>query len=235
MGVDPKAYAAWRASRLGSTTEELEQRLVFELAGPLEGKRLLDVGCGDGAYCFAAAERGAVVTGIDPSDEMLAAARARADRRRGPTSSWGRGAQIRFLSGDAERLPFADESFDTVLAVTVLCFVREPARALGEIARVLVPGGRLVLGELGRRSVWAAWRRLRGLLGSSTWRSARFSTSRELRRLVEAAGLRGYRTRGAIFYPPIGSAARVLSPLDARLGRITSWGAAFVAVSAVKG
>jgi ubiquinone/menaquinone biosynthesis C-methylase UbiE len=64
--------------------------------------------------------------------------------------------------GRAEQLPFEDASFDLVIAVTVLGFVPDAQRAVGEMARVLVPGGRVVLGELGRYSVRAAERRVRG-------------------------------------------------------------------------
>lgn len=52
---------------------------------------------------------------------------------------------------------------------------------------------------------------------------------------MEAAELRVEQVRGAVFYPPVGLAARSLVRIDAPLGRITSWGAAFLALSAVKG
>lgn len=71
-------------------------------------------------------------------------------------------------------MPFPDASFDFVLAGTVLCFLRDAQAALREISRVLVPGGRLVIGELGRWTAWAAGRRIRGWQGDPTWRRARF-------------------------------------------------------------
>lgn len=120
MSVDPQTYATWRRTLLGSITEELEQRLVFDLAGPLAGRRVLDVGCGDGAYSVTAAERGGIVTGIDSSEDMLAAARHRAERV---------GHSVSFVTADAERLPFADRSFDVIFAITLLCFVKHPLRA----------------------------------------------------------------------------------------------------------
>jgi ubiquinone/menaquinone biosynthesis C-methylase UbiE len=72
--------------------------------------------------------------------------------------------------GRAEDLPFGDASFDVVLVVTVLCFLADAAGPIQEMARVLVAGGRPVLGELGRFSTWAVWQRLRSWLGSTTWR-----------------------------------------------------------------
>src|SRR3990170_4708341 len=101
----------------------------------------------------------------------------------------GAGLDITFVEGDAGVLPFADATFDTVTAVTVLCFVPDAEHAVREIARVLRPGGRLVIGELGRYSPWAAKRRISGWLGSATWRKARFKSAAELRGIVEAAGL----------------------------------------------
>jgi SAM-dependent methyltransferase len=100
------------------------------------------------------------------------------------------------------------------------------------MARVLRPGGRLVLGELGRWSAWAATRRLKGWLGASTWKAAHFRSAGALRTLLEQAGLSVDAVHGAVFYPPIGVCARLLAPLDPWLGHRTTTGAAFIALSA---
>ena len=221
----PARYARWRQTRLGQITERLECELILEMAGPLEGRRALDVGCGDGTYALAAARRGARVSGVDRSLPMLEAARKRAEEL---------GLRVARVAGDARSLPFGREIFDVVFAVTVLCFVEDAARAVGEMARVLKPGGRIVVGELGRWSLWAASRRLRGWLGSRTWRRARFRSAAELERLLGAAGLVTARVEGAVYYPPMASAARWMAPVDPRLRRLTTWGAAFVAVAAHK-
>jgi SAM-dependent methyltransferase len=225
LSATPLEYASWRASTLGSITERLERAVVLDLAGPLHGRDVLDVGCGDGAYALAAARAGARVTGLDRSAAVLDAARA------GAASE---GLALDLQVGDATALPFAAARFDVVLAVTVLCFVDEPARAVAEMARVLRPGGVLVLGELGRWSAWAAWRRVRAWAGSRTWRAARFWSAGELRSLVRDAGLVPGAVRGAAFHPPVGAAARLLEPVDAYLGRATRMGAAFVAVRALR-
>lgn len=218
-------YARWRSSPLGAITERLEVQLVFELAGALEGKQVLDVGTGDGTYALEAARRGAKVTGIDLDPAMLAAARVRARSA---------GVAITFHEASAETLPFDDGSFDVVFAVTVLCFVSDADAAAREMTRVLAPGGRLVLGELGRFSAFALERRLRGWLGASSWERARFWSRSELEALVRAAGLDAVETRGAIFYPPSDRAARIAGPLDPLLTRLGAKGAAFLAQRADK-
>ena len=223
--IGPQAYLSWRAASLGAITEELEQRQVMDMMGELSGRRVLDAGCGDGALVRAAASRGADVTGIDTDPAMLAVARSRAAQA---------GLHATFMEGPVERLPFPNASFDVVVSITVLCFVADAAGAVREMVRVLRPGGRLVLGELGRWNVWAMRRRVRGWLGSATWKAARFRTASELRALAKGAGLSVTAIRGAVYYPPVGFLARLLAPIDSRLGRLTTFGAAFIALSAVR-
>lgn len=109
--ISPKADARWRESELGALTESLEKGAVFTLAGNLDGLRVLDVGCGDGAYSIHAALSGAEVTGLDISRAMLDAAQQRANAA---------GVSIEWREGRAEALPFPAGSFDLVIAVTVL-------------------------------------------------------------------------------------------------------------------
>lgn len=223
--LGPEVYARWRASGIGATTERLERRLILELIGDIGRCRVLDVGCGDGEFALELARRGAIVTGIDASAAMIDAARARAKQHN---------ADVTFQVAMAEHLPFPTERFDVVTAVTILCFVEDAAPAFREIAGVLRPGGRLVIGELGKWSTWAAGRRIRAWLGSRLWRLGRFRTANELRGLAEQAGLVVEDLRGAVYYPRWGLAARLLSPFDPALGRLTTIGAGFVALSALK-
>jgi ubiquinone/menaquinone biosynthesis C-methylase UbiE len=193
MNITPETYARWRESALGTLTEQLEQRAIFSLVGDPSGLRVLDVGCGDGVYAVELSQKGGKVFGLDRSLPMLAAARTRA------ISS---GAGVRLCQGAAQSLPFRDASFDLVLAVTALCWIPEPVVALKEMNRVLRPGGAVIIGELGRWSLWALARRFQNWLGTSTWKRAHFWTARELREILASAGLRASDIRGAVYYPP---------------------------------
>jgi ubiquinone/menaquinone biosynthesis C-methylase UbiE len=92
------------------------------------------------------------LTGLDLTPDMLALAEARARDM---------GRDIRLIEGDAMALPFADESFDTVVCTYALCSVPDDARAIAEMHRVLRPGGRLILVDHVRSSIpplfWLQW------------------------------------------------------------------------------
>lgn len=223
--LGPEAYARWRASQLGEITERLERELILELVGDVKGRKVLDIGCGDGELALLLSKRGASVVGVDASGAMIEAAKAKAPRH---------DADIAFQVAQAQQLPFAAETFDVVTAITILCFVQDARPVFREVSRVLRPGGRFVIGELGKWSTWAVQRRIRAWLGSPLWRRGRFRTAGELRALAQNAGLSVQAVRGAIFYPRLGAAARLMEPLDPFLGRLGTFGAGFVALSAAK-
>ncbi|WP_457107194.1 class I SAM-dependent methyltransferase [Methylobacterium sp. P5_C11] len=108
--------------------------LIRESFAPLPGKRILDIGCGPGTLARRLVDEGAVVTGIDPGTAALAKARAAVP-------------EARFEVAGGEALPFPDASFDGAVLLNALHHVPDPAAALVEAARVLVPGGRLVVVE----------------------------------------------------------------------------------------
>ena len=222
----PDIYAAWHLSSLGEITDALELRLILRLVGPLQGQSVLDVGCGDGTLALVYARRGAGrVSGCDPDPRMIDRARALAACRE---------PSISLAVARSQGLPYADHSFDVVTCITVLAFVPDAEIAIREMARVLRPGGRLVIGDLGKWSCWAVRRRVRGWLGATLWRAAHFRTANGLARIVKSVGLSVGEINGAIFFPPWTPLARLMAPFDSALGKITTLGAAFVAVKATK-
>ena len=101
-----------------------------------EGDRVLDVACGSGNATIPAALTGANVTGLDLTPELLEAGRTNAARA---------GVEIDWVEGDAEQLPFDDESFDAVISVFGCMFAPDQRRTAMELARVLKPGGRMAV------------------------------------------------------------------------------------------
>jgi SAM-dependent methyltransferase len=97
------------------------------------GSRVLEVGCGTGRTSCYLAKQGYAVTALDLREDMLAKARRRAEAE---------GAQVDFVQGSVEALPFANDTFDAVLAESVTIFTDAP-KSLAEYARVLRPGGKL--------------------------------------------------------------------------------------------
>jgi 2-polyprenyl-3-methyl-5-hydroxy-6-metoxy-1,4-benzoquinol methylase len=219
--LGPEVYARWRASKIGATTERLERQLILELIGNIAGRRVLDVGCGDGEFAVELAKRGAIVTGIDVSAAMIDAARSRARQKN---------ADVAFQVAIAEELPFPAEQFDAVTAITILCFVDDATPVFREIAGCCDPRAsrhrRATVEQGGRASHRAA--RLAAL---AAWP---VPTASELRNLAKQAGLDVKTVRGAIYYPRWRFATRLLSPFDPSLSRLTTIGAGFVALSAVK-
>ncbi len=140
--------------------------------------RVLEVAVGTGrnlAHYDAAAD----VSGVDLSPEMLAFAKQYA-------AELGRDVDLR--EGDAAHLPFPDGSFDTVVCALSLCSIPDPARAVAEMSRVLVPGGQLLLlDHVG--STWPPLYAAQWLVEQLTRRLAGEHQTRRQLPMVEAAGL----------------------------------------------
>lgn len=120
----------------------------------------------------------ATVTGLELSPEMLARARRRA-------ADLGRAVTLH--EGDAERLPFADASFDTVVCALSLCAIPHPGVAIAEMHRVLIPGGRLLLLDH-VRSTWPPVYAAQWLLERLTVPAAGEHFTRRQLPLLRAAG-----------------------------------------------
>jgi SAM-dependent methyltransferase len=189
--------AGWgaRAETYGRLTGQITDRLVeplLDAAGVAAGMGVLDVGTGPGYAAQRASQRGAVATGVDIADEVLALARR---RHHG----------IRFVRADAEELPFAERTFDAVVGNFAINHLPRPERAIREFGRVVVPAGRIAL------SAWDAPERSRflgvmveALQECGVTRSPdapagpdpyRFADDDEFRGLLSGAGLEGVEVR----------------------------------------
>ncbi len=113
---------------------QLAGDVFLDWLAPAAGLRWLDVGCGNGAFTERVLKRCAplLVEGVDPSEGQIAYARSRL-----------RLPQVHLRQGDAQSLPYADDSLDLAVMPLVIFFVPQPARGVAEMARVVKPGGQV--------------------------------------------------------------------------------------------
>ncbi|MDB6033799.1 MAG: ubiquinone/menaquinone biosynthesis methyltransferase [Verrucomicrobiales bacterium] len=126
---------------------------VIKMAAPKKGEDALDLCCGTGDVAFALAEKGCTATGLDFSAPMLAVAEDRVARN--PDAH----RKPRFLRGDAQLIPFPDNSFDIVTISYGLRNLSSWKKGLAEMLRVARPGGRLLVLDFGKPDN-AVWRSL---------------------------------------------------------------------------
>ena len=158
------------------------RRRTADLARLQLGDKVLDVGCGTGTLAIEVQQQvGATgrVFGIDPGAQQIARARSKAAHRKLP---------IDFQIGVIERLPFNDLSFDVVLSTIMMHHLGDGLKrqGLSEIARVLKPGGRLVIADFSRSQ-------------ERQVQPARFGSVRDLPTLVKDAGFVQIETEGMPF------------------------------------
>ena len=197
LGQDPR-WRRFLVSRIG--------------AGPDD--TIVDVATGTGAVAIELVRQtGCRVIGVDQSPEMLAVARERVARA-------GLGDRIHFVEAGAERLPFADAEFDGMTFTYLLRYVRDVRETMGELARVVRPGGAVGALEFGvprgpARPLWSAyvgavlplagglaspdWRRVGGFLGPSIRAFAAEWPPDRLAAVWEEAGIASVRVRRLSF------------------------------------
>ena len=122
-------YDVKRFSRGGRLIDRREKRAVLDALNPLDGRNVLEIACGTGRFTVMLAERGADIVGLDISSAMMAEGRKKA--RAADVAD-----RIEFIRGDAARLPFPDDHFDTVFAMRFFHLADTPAKFLAEMCRV---------------------------------------------------------------------------------------------------
>jgi demethylmenaquinone methyltransferase / 2-methoxy-6-polyprenyl-1,4-benzoquinol methylase len=131
------------------------RRAMIDAIDPRPGQRILDVATGTGMVAIGLAARGAEVVGLDQSEQMLSGARAKLAAR-GDLAG-----RLRFMTGQAEQLPFEDGEFDALTFTYLLRYVDDVQATMAELARVVRPGGRIGMVEFGVPSqpvLRALWR-----------------------------------------------------------------------------
>jgi demethylmenaquinone methyltransferase/2-methoxy-6-polyprenyl-1,4-benzoquinol methylase len=130
------------------------KRRVVNLATVTSGSRALDLCCGTGDISFALAQRGAETTGLDFSAQMLEVA-----AQRHQANSKSKTQTLKFIQGDAQQIPFPENSFDIVTVGYGLRNLTSWERGLDEMFRVARPGARLLVLDFGKPAN-ALWRSL---------------------------------------------------------------------------
>lgn len=179
-------------------------RYLSQVAGPLEGKAVVDIGCGGGLLCEALAARGASVTGIDLAEDLLAAARAHLLQSK---------LKVDYRALPAEALAAEKPgAYDLVTCLEMLEHVPDPAAIVAACAALARPGAPVVFSTLNRNAkayalAIVAAEYVLGLLPRGTHDYARFIRPSELERWTRAAGLEVVEVRGITYNPLLKSAS----------------------------
>ncbi len=140
-------YDAFFKTPIGEFVDEVEKQGLFENFTVRKGMRILEIGAGTGTLTLELAKRGASVTAIDISPEMIEVAIEKAARE---------GQDITFEVMDAHALDFDDEAFDAVISMATLEFLSSPTNAYQEMKRVVKEDGMIIIGTINKDSDWGA-------------------------------------------------------------------------------
>ena len=174
-------YDAW-FDKEGSLIFSIEAR-AFKLLLPSLAKPWLEIGVGSGRF----AQTLGIETGVDPSIRLVEMA-----RKRGVNATMGQG----------EQHFFDEESFGTVFLIVTLCFLDSPTEVLKEANRILMPGGKLVLGLFLKESPWGKFYQQKKEEGHRFYKYATFYSCDEVVRLIVRAGFMTERIISTLFQRP---------------------------------
>ena len=185
-------YDFWYDTPLGAYADRVEKRVFQSFLRDLPSNTLvLDLGTGTGVLLQFLLQNNLEVIGIDFSKDMIRKANEKIGKNQGS-----------LVLGDIENLPFQNEAFDIVSAMTTLEFVNNVEKLLQEIRRVLKSGGQFILGVLTSLSSWSFDRKIRGIISKDIFSYAKFYTYFELIKLLKGAKFSEIDIKGAVFAPP---------------------------------
>jgi SAM-dependent methyltransferase len=183
-------YDAFCHTAVGRFVDTIERQLLLDVLRPRTGERIIDLGCGTGAYSVTLADLHCDVVGVDESAAMLAIARTKPTRR----------GQVMYIQADLADLPYRAGAFDAGLLQVTLEFVSHPDRVLREAFRVLNASGRLVIGLIHGTGPWARHYRARAARDArSVYAGAHFWTVPDLENLL---GARPVAVSGGLYVGP---------------------------------
>jgi ubiquinone/menaquinone biosynthesis C-methylase UbiE len=177
-----ETYDQWYDRPKGRAIFNAELRCIQSLYKRLSGQ-WLEVGIGTGRF----ASKLQIEKGIDPSVRMLGIAKERG---------------ISVCAGQAENLPFPDNSFDGVLLALALCFIATPYKAIEECRRILRSQGNLLAGVIPSDSPWGDTYSKKKAAGHSAYASANFLKTQEILSLMEKAGFTFRAAASTLFWSP---------------------------------
>lgn len=206
--MDPAEYEAWYHTARGQWIAGVEWKLLLDTMHPVGGKTLLDVGCGTGYFSRRFAEIGLDVTGLDPNQAVLAYACQQDEK-------------INYLQANALCLPFSNNLFDYVCAITSLCFVDPPELALREMWRVTRRG--LLLGLLNKHSLLYWQKHYSMSYTGARW--DRITTAKQWTKMLEPEPSRISVSNGVL----VASSSKLARLTESILGSLLPFGA-FIAL-----
>lgn len=174
-------YDEWFDEK-GKLIFEIELKALREILPGLP-KPWLEIGVGSGRFAM---ELG-IETGIDPSIKLVEMA-----RKRGIRAVWGSG----------EQQVFEEVSFGTVFLITTLCFLDSPLKVFQEVHRILLPGGKMVLGLILKDSPWGQYYEQKKKKRHPIYKYASFYRCSEVARLTLQAGFAGERIISTLLQKP---------------------------------
>lgn len=185
---EAKHYDDFFETPLGQYIDRAESEALFQMMGPIQGKRILDYGAGSGNLTQKLKKRGAQVTGVDISLPMQQKALAK-------------GLDVRLYDGVT--LPFSENYFDVAVSLAVFEFIDNPKSAIDEIMRVLKKGSLLYLGTIQKGGPYAL-RYAEEDFKDSVFRHAKFLGKEDLAHL----GYEMIDHKTCLFVPPDGDIAK---------------------------
>lgn len=164
-------YDSYYQTPAGKKIDEIEKEAVAGFLSQVPKQHILELGCGTGHWSEFLSELGYIITATDISDAMLEVA-----KQKNLTN-------VSFQKADAEHLPFGNETFGTVVSITMLEFTANPDNVIREIYRILKPGGVFILGCLNKRSEPG-----KAKDNDETFRQANFFTKEEIMDMLSVIG-----------------------------------------------